>query len=312
MTTVSAALKPSLVPSSNHKTFFFITHKICVNPLNFSSRHSQSSTCRPPTIRCIGGDGSSENGNTRILNDALASVMDAKVEELLGREENRVLLQELEKATRRVEIAKQELAEIKRLEIEATVTRDYVNRLEKSASEIAECQRDISEAKAMLEEAEQSLNSGEDMRGVVSKAMTKNDERMESVKAALISAVVGTIAGLPISLARITTIHELILPSAITFVSCALFGVTFRYAVRRDLDNFQLKSGTSAAFGFVKGLATLSDGSALELDDPVNLFSHALYVTENVLVFLFAAIGLDLCFKLRILSPYPVDKSAQE
>lgn len=86
-------------------------------------------------------------------------------------------------------------------------------------------------------------------------AMYKNKERFESVKAASISAIVGTLAGLPISLSQATDASQLILPSVITLISCALFGVTFRYAVRRDLDNFQLKSGTSAAFGFVKGIS---------------------------------------------------------
>lgn len=118
---------------------------------------------------------------------------------------------------------------------------------------IAECQKDIAEARAMIKEAEQALGTGEALGEGENEAVNINDERLESVKAALISAVVGTIAGLPISLTRIASNSELILPSAITFVSCALFGVTFRYAVRRDLDNFQLKSGTSAAFGFVKG-----------------------------------------------------------
>ena len=60
----------------------------------------------------------------------------------------------------------------------------------------------------------------------------------------------------------------------INFVSCGLFGVTFRYAVRRDLDNIQLKTGTSAAFGFVKGLATLGRGPPLEFDTG-SLLSHA-------------------------------------
>lgn len=100
------------------------------------------------------------------------------------------------------------------------------------------------EAREMVEEAEKSLK-GRDA--------SKEEERFESVKAASISAVIGTLAQLPICLSRVTTNSELILPLAITFFSCALYGVTFRYAVRRDLDDFNLKSGTSAAFGFVKG-----------------------------------------------------------
>lgn len=120
---------------------------------------------------------------------------------------------------------------------------------------IAECQKEISEARAMVEEAEQSLKGvGGDASTEMESGMSNKDkERLQSVKAALISAVVGTLAELPISLSRVTSNSELILPLAITFASCALFGVTFRYAIRRDLDNFQLKSGTSAAFGFVKG-----------------------------------------------------------
>lgn len=107
----------------------------------------------------------------------------------------------------------------------------------------------------MVDRAERSLTDGgrDASTEMENEMMNKDKERLESVKAASVSAVIGTLAELPISLTRVTSNSELILPLAITFVSCALFGVTFRYAIRRDLDNFQLKSGTSAAFGFVKG-----------------------------------------------------------
>lgn len=120
--------------------------------------------------------------------------------------------------------------------------------------QIAECQKEILQARAMVEEAEQSL-SLDGGRGIDSESeeLYKNEERLESIKAALISAVIGTFAVLPISLTRVTSYSELILPLAITFASCALYGVTFRYAIRRDLDDSQLKSGTCAAFGIIKG-----------------------------------------------------------
>nr|GMD05498.1 homer protein [Ipomoea batatas] len=315
-TTVTAALKPSLLPSPNHKTLFITSDRLCVTVLKFSTLYPYSSAARPLTLRCTGGNGSSsEKGEPRNLKDALSGMVDARLEELLTREENRVLFDGLEQATRRVELAKKELAEIERQEVEAKAMRDYINQLETRASEIAECQKDIAEARAMIKEAEQALGSGEALGGAGNEAMSINADKLESVKAALISAVVGTIAGLPISLTRVATTSELILPLAITFVSCALFGVTFRYAVRRDLDNFHLKSGTSAAFGFVKGLATLSNGPPLELNS-ASFISHALdgatSVSENLLIFLFAAVGLDLCIKLRILSPFPIDRSAQD
>lgn len=62
--------------------------------------------------------------------------MGEQVQELLNREENRALLDGLQKASLRVEKAKRELAEIERQEIEAKQMRKYVNQLEKRASEV--------------------------------------------------------------------------------------------------------------------------------------------------------------------------------
>ncbi|XP_060206733.1 uncharacterized protein LOC132634723 isoform X1 [Lycium barbarum] len=324
-------------------------------PINFSGTCSFSRV-KFLTINCTNNNNnnsSSENGEKGSLKDALTGMVDERVEELLNREENRVLLDGLEKATQRVEMAKKELAEIERQELEAKLLKDYITKLETRTSEYhkgvftncllsytwqtglssgrspnlqkscfntlyAECQKDILEARVMIEEAERSLNVGGDARrrdATDGDVVNRDEERVESIKAASLSAIVGTLAGLPISLSRITSNSELILPLSITFISCALFGVTFRYAVRRDLDNFQLKSGTSAAFGVVKGLATLGGGPPFELD-AASFWSHALdgavYVSENLLIFLFAGVGLDLCFKLRILSPFPVDRSISE
>ena len=131
-------------------------------------------------------------------------------------------------------------------------------------AKIAECQRQILEAGEMIEEAKRSL--GLDLDGIKdgdaflekeSKEIDGNKERVESIEAAFISALVGTLAGLPISFTQATSSTQLILTLTINFISCALFGVTFRYTIRRDLDNIQLKTGTSAAFGFAKGMNIL-------------------------------------------------------
>ena len=58
------------------------------------------------------------------------------MEELLNREENRVLLDGLEKASQRVEKARRELAEIERQELEAAQLRNYINQLESRAAEV--------------------------------------------------------------------------------------------------------------------------------------------------------------------------------
>lgn len=70
------------------------------------------------------------------LKDALAGMVDKQVVELLNREENRVLLDGLDKASQRVEMAKKELAEIEKQELEAKQMRDYINQLESQASEV--------------------------------------------------------------------------------------------------------------------------------------------------------------------------------
>uniref|UniRef100_A0A803PP53 Uncharacterized protein n=1 Tax=Cannabis sativa TaxID=3483 RepID=A0A803PP53_CANSA len=222
------------------------------------------------TVRSSSSNGSPKKSFN--LKDALAGVVDERVDELMNSEENKIMLQGLEKASMRIE----------------------------------DCQKEISEAKAMVEEAERSLSQSED--GVIS----KDKERLESVKAASIAAIVGTLASLPISLTQVSTTSELILPLAITFASCALFGVTFRYTIRRDLDDVHLKTGAVAAFGVVKGLAALGEGQPLELNTE-SLLSHAFggatFVSQNLLIFAFASIGLDYCFKARILSPFPMQKS---
>ncbi|KAI6706983.1 hypothetical protein NL676_009945 [Syzygium grande] len=276
-----------------------------LNPAAFVRRAPRTSVprCGAPESEPGGGD----------LEGALSGMVGERVEELLRREENRGLLDGLERVSRRVDRARRELAEIERQEAEARRTRNYVEQLEGRAAEIAESQRELSEARALIEEAERSLSQtakaqDEDRDGT---QINREEERWESVKAASVSALVGTLAGLPLSLTQVAAVSQLVLPLGIDFISCALFGITFRYAIRRDLDNIQLKTGTSAAFGFVRGLAYLGAGPPLELNLESFLshaFSGAVYVAEGLLIFVFAAVALDFCFKMRVLSPFPMER----
>ncbi|OIW06656.1 hypothetical protein TanjilG_04050 [Lupinus angustifolius] len=237
----------------------------------------------------------------------LFRVVDQQVQDLLTKKENKVMLDGIEKASQRVELAKRELAFIQKQELALKQFKDYVNHLEAKAVEgkIAECQREISDAKTLIEEAERSLSAEDE-----GKKIDRDKERWESVKAASISALIGTLSGLPICYIHITNPAQLLLPLAINFISCALFGVTFRYSVRRNLDDVQLKTGVAAAFGVVKGLAMLDGGPPLELNFD-SFLSHAqygtIYVSENLFIFVSAAIALDYCFKTRLLSPFPIE-----
>nr|GEZ60217.1 homer protein [Tanacetum cinerariifolium] len=65
----------------------------------------------------------------------VGSIVDNRVDELLKKDENRVLLDGLDKAAQRVEIAKLELAKIEQQEIENKRIKEYVNQLEIRAAE---------------------------------------------------------------------------------------------------------------------------------------------------------------------------------
>lgn len=59
------------------------------------------------------------------------------------------------------------------------------------------------------------------------------------------------------------------------------------------------------------GLSMLASGPPLELTTGSFLshaFDGAVYVSENLLLFAFAAAGLDYCFKTRLLSPFPIKR----
>ncbi|XP_057447360.1 uncharacterized protein LOC130739140 [Lotus japonicus] len=293
-----------------------VSSPLLMKPFSFRA----SKPLPPFKCRCTTSSDEEKNvsGNNN-LNDALSGIVGSQVEELLSRKENRVLFDGLEKASQRVEIAKSQLAMIEQQELAVKQFKDYIDQLENKASEIAECQREISEAKALVEEAERTLSlnaggpkDGSAFMGMGSEEIDRDQERLESVKAASISALVGTIAALPICYAQVTDPTQLLLTLAINFISCALFGVTFRYTTRRDLDDVQLKTGVAAAFGVVKGLGTLSGGPLLELNFE-SFLSHSqdgtIYVSENVFIFVCAAVGLDYCLKTGLLSPFPIDRS---
>ncbi|EXB39941.1 hypothetical protein L484_001700 [Morus notabilis] len=311
---MNSTIKPTFLPCPNptNNSTFSQNNLFDFNIIPKCHRAKFFRRASSLAVKCSNNGGLREQSFN--LKDSLNDVVGEQVQELLNREENKALLDGLERASLRVEKAKRELAEIERQELEANQMREYVDQLERRASEIAECQKEISEARAMVEEAERSLSQSEEgsYAGKGNEEIDKDEERLESIKAASISAFVGTIAGLPISLTQVSTTSQLILPLAITFASCALFGVTFRYTIRRDLDDVHLKTGACAAFGVVKGLATLSGGQPLELNTESissHAFDGAIHVSQDLFLFVSAAVGLDYCFKMGLLSPFPIKTS---
>ncbi|ONK58853.1 uncharacterized protein A4U43_C08F410 [Asparagus officinalis] len=276
--------------------------KFSINP-SYPTKFKPTISIGPP--KC---SSSSISNESSFSNEAVSGMVD----ELLKREENKELLDGLNEASKRVERAREAMAEIERREAEAVRAKEYVAQLENRKLEIEKSQRELLEARAMVDEAQRSLSSNMDensFEDAPAEEVNKDKERLESIKAASISAIIGTLASLPISLYQDTSYIQLSFHLAIIFSSCALFGVTYRYIVRRDLDDIHLKTGASAAFGFVKGLAALGAGQLSEVD--INsLISYsvdgAVYVSQSVFIFLSASVALDFCFKTKLLSPFPI------
>lgn len=248
----------------------------------------------------------------------LSGVVEEEVEELLKSEENQELLKDLAASMQRVSGFRKELEEIDKQEKDAAKLRAYVQRLESTDSLIADFMRDVSEAEAKMRKAELALvtaRAGSSTRYLSNKweesEIDEDAERIESVKALAVSALVGTLASIPLALVQAESIGGLLIREAITFISCALFGVTYRYTIRRNLENIQLKTGTVAAFGLVRGLSRFE--AELPVDFDVNaillhVLDAAFMVGEGIFIFIAAAIALDYFMKIDLLRPFPSKK----
>ncbi|KAG6509210.1 hypothetical protein ZIOFF_034601 [Zingiber officinale] len=284
-------LDPALAPLSSATDYNVVA----------SAAHRHSSTA---PLRALLASRADPKG-TGSRQDEIVSGM---VEKLLQREENNALLDGLEKASARVDRAREALADIEHQEVEALSAKEYVRQLQSREAENSNSrQEDFAQFLVIypIKMHVALIGIGFQIRLQNRKGnCEKLGGRLESAKAALISAVTGTLASIPISLYQATSYPELITHLAVVSISCALFGVTFRYTVRGDLDNFQLKTGACAtfktgaceAFSVIQGLLEVETVKTFELDtESLISFSinGALHVSENIFTFLAAAVALD-------------------
>lgn len=101
------------------------------NPFKSSSSSSRSGSF---SIKC--SNSVNDNDNNGGLKNLLSGIVDERVDDLLNKEENKILLDGLDKATQRVELAKRELAKIEKQEIENQKMKEYINQLETRAAEV--------------------------------------------------------------------------------------------------------------------------------------------------------------------------------
>lgn len=135
---MSSTIKHSFLSSSNPMHLAAISTnflKSLPSSTNISHKRSSFSKPRLKIVKCS-SESNDQAQNDFNLKNALSSMVGEQVEELLNREENRSLLDGLEKASMRVEIAKKQLAEIEKQELELKRFKDYVSQLENRASEV--------------------------------------------------------------------------------------------------------------------------------------------------------------------------------
>ena len=173
--------------------------------------------------------------------------------------------------------------------------------------------REIAAEREALE-AEAKTTGGENMSkkkwgASVGDDVDENAERVESAKAAACSAIFGTALSAPLLLSQspggFVTAESL----GGVFVSTALFGVVYRYAVRDDFGNDELKFGVLGAFGLTRGLGEAD--VYLHGSDATSFSSWAeaaLLAGESVLTFAFAYAALEYGFKNDYLKPLPMSR----
>eukprot|EP01024_Parvocaulis_polyphysoides_P006620 TRINITY_DN11816_c3_g1_i2.p1 TRINITY_DN11816_c3_g1~~TRINITY_DN11816_c3_g1_i2.p1 ORF type:complete len:248 (-),score=35.88 TRINITY_DN11816_c3_g1_i2:294-1037(-) len=114
--------------------------------------------------------------------------------------------------------------------------------------QIQAAQKQILVAQLELESAQLQQDKWQD-------EVSEDLERGESVKAGLFAVVGGVITSVPLAFVSDSNILIGVADVTSGLASCALFGIVYRYALRQDINNVQLKGGVIAAFGLTRGLA---------------------------------------------------------
>ncbi len=140
------------------------------------------------------------------------------------------------------------------------------------------------------------------------------EERIESIKAGLISSAAFTLAYVVVALLnhlclasisphltllQTATTAEFSLKLAVSCLSGFLFGIAYRYIIRGD-HNSHLSEGAVLAFGLVRGLATVEvKGNLL-----TNFWFVSILTVESLICFAIARFILDFALHQSWIEPY--------
>jgi hypothetical protein len=127
-------------------------------------------------------------------------------------------------------------------------------------------------------------------------------ERLESLKSGLLAGFFVGLSHLVLSWVNLwlgDTSINVLFSTPLAGFSGFLFGVTYRYIIRRD-DNPQLKLGGIFAFGLVRALA----GLEIQLHTPNSLAQIARFGGESLLLFGIAGLILDRALQKGWVKPF--------
>ncbi|KAG2441333.1 hypothetical protein HYH02_009926 [Chlamydomonas schloesseri] len=261
----------------------------------------------------------SEKEAEAAASDSVESGLAAIAKQILQTDpEARESLRRYEEAVIRLEKAKAASEELDRMFAEASkgaVLSDEQQEQEQRqrANEVM-ADAEVAAAERMLAAAELEFAAARAEQQQWAAAANDGPERIESIKAATVAATAGLLAELPLT--TLTAGGDTpALSSALSLLSalaaCFLFGVTYRYAIRSDSSNRQLRLGVVAAFGLVRASGAadvLQASSASSPEGPLSLAGAvapgALYALESLILFGFASVAVEAAFNAGFLKRF--------
>jgi len=270
--------------------------------------------------------------------DEVARAIDASIETLEARTKREIeammasdasVRAEAERARRDArDVAAREIEKVEQMERERVRTTFEEVQMKTEASQ-SKAERAAEETLALkrdaVERAEAKMRALDAERAALREELAKEDasggngagdkwadgtsideaaEKAESAKSAAVGGASGALLATPLIVSQGGGLVSI----GIVAVSCAVFGVTYRYAVRRDLGNNELKGGVVGAFGLARGLSAADvylRAASLNGDADFATYAQAaLLAGQGVLTYAFAALALEQAFARGILKPF--------
>lgn len=202
----------------------------------------------------------------------------------------------------RIGAAQQRVSELQaaKAEIEAQIAAGSGGRTAADGSEAQNmAAANITLAADEFEAAQREYMSAEGNRRALQAAMQQEEDRIQSIVAALVGGAAGFGISLPLVVASQHPDAAKLFSLGAASLASALFAIVYRYAVRTDRDaaNSHLQGGIIGAFGLTQGLAQASVllGTSLDQGDGLSLpLFGQMAILAGTSMLQFAAVALAL------------------